>query len=209
MTARLWWLPSLLLLLTITTLLAGEAATANDRNDSAAAAAAVTGGSGSAVAQTLTAAPISSEQELLNWALAHSNPDALRQAADEARRGAEAGTAEFVERQALLEALKSEPTEAELMKVSRLGLAIAAGKEQLHCRCWCCDVRERMPASQDRTALSPHRLRRWCLMLCCPLRLPAAALAPAGGGGHPVQHQLHCAAAGGCAGGSTLLGGTH
>lgn len=52
---------------------------------------------------------------------AHSDPDALRAAAAEARAGAEARSPEFQEKQArvaaLLEAMQGEPTEAELMQV--------------------------------------------------------------------------------------------
>lgn len=61
------------------------------------------------------------EQDLLKWALSHSDPDALRQAAAEARQAADAGSPEFAEKQrrvqALLDAMKGEPTEAELMQV--------------------------------------------------------------------------------------------
>jgi hypothetical protein len=54
---------------------------------------------------------------------AHSDPAELRRAAADARRGADAGSADFLERQArvqeLLEAMKAEPSEAELMQASR------------------------------------------------------------------------------------------
>lgn len=66
------------------------------------------------------AAPAGSEQDLLKWALAHSDPDELRQAAKAARHGAATGDPEFLERQAgvqaLLQRMKEEPTEAELMR---------------------------------------------------------------------------------------------
>lgn len=56
---------------------------------------------------------------------AHSDPDALRAAAEEARAGAEAGSAEFLEKRAkvaaLLEAMRGEPSEAELMQVCLAG----------------------------------------------------------------------------------------
>ena len=54
-------------------------------------------------------------------AAAHSDPDALRAAAAEARREADAGSPEFRERQQrvqqLLEAMRAEPSEAEIMQV--------------------------------------------------------------------------------------------
>lgn len=53
---------------------------------------------------------------------AHSDPDALRRAAAEARAGAEAGSDEYLEKrgrvQDLLEAMKGEPSEAHLLRVS-------------------------------------------------------------------------------------------
>lgn len=55
---------------------------------------------------------------------AHSDPDALRAAAAEARQAADAGSPEFEEKQrrvqALLDAMKGEPTEAELMQARLL-----------------------------------------------------------------------------------------
>lgn len=54
-------------------------------------------------------------------AAAHSDPDALKAAAAEARAASEAGSPEFRERQqrvqALLDAMREEPTESELMQV--------------------------------------------------------------------------------------------
>jgi hypothetical protein len=59
---------------------------------------------------------------LLFPAAAHSDPDALRRAASEARAGAEAGSDEYLEKrgrvQDLLEAMKGEPSEAQLLTVS-------------------------------------------------------------------------------------------
>lgn len=55
---------------------------------------------------------------------AHSDPDELRRAAAEARRGAEEGSPDFLERQRrvqqLLEAMRGEPSEAELMQARLL-----------------------------------------------------------------------------------------
>lgn len=67
-----------------------------------------------------SAAPAGSEQDLLKWALAHSDPDELRRAAEAARHGAATGDPDFLERQAKVQALlhrmKEEPSEAELMQ---------------------------------------------------------------------------------------------
>ncbi|KAL4431166.1 hypothetical protein ABPG75_006422 [Micractinium tetrahymenae] len=83
-----------------------------------------------------SAAPAGSEQDLLKCALSHSDPDALRQAAKEARHGAATGDPEFLERQArvqaLLHSMKEEPSEAELMQEAVSILAnSSAAQEQL------------------------------------------------------------------------------
>ncbi|PRW58654.1 hsp70 nucleotide exchange factor FES1 isoform X1 [Chlorella sorokiniana] len=103
----------LLVALAASLLSAGCSAAGKDKeNSTAGPAAVVTGG-----AATLQG---KGEQDLLKWALSHSDPEALRAAAAAARKAADAGSSEFAEKQqrvqALLDAMKGEPTEAELMQ---------------------------------------------------------------------------------------------
>ncbi|KAI3433395.1 hypothetical protein D9Q98_003211 [Chlorella vulgaris] len=115
-------LPAVLLALA----LAGLTMAAANGNDSAQAA---------AEPITMTAAPIGggSQEDVLKWALAHSDPDALRRAAAEARAGAEAGSDEYLEKrgrvQDLLEAMKGEPSEAHLLREA-VGVLSAPGSTQ-------------------------------------------------------------------------------
>ncbi|KAL4423589.1 hypothetical protein ABPG77_004629 [Micractinium sp. CCAP 211/92] len=86
---------------------------------------------------TWSAVPSGSEQDLLKWALAHSDPDELRRAAQAARHGAATGDPDFLDRQAKVQALlhqmREEPSEAELMQeaVTILGNASATQAQLL------------------------------------------------------------------------------
>ena len=109
---------------------------------------------------------------LLRPAAAHSDPDALKAAAAEARAAAEAGSPEFRERQqrvqALLDAMRGEPTEGELMQARPAGAAAFARQ---HLRSWGC-------TGHHLLLLGWRRMRAWAASQSCPRRplrsVPAA-----------------------------------